>query len=1203
MSDKLPSIDDFAEDNSNLPSAEDIIKEEDLPSVEEFIVEEPTMRANDPGEEGGFGSQGSHDPQEEEEEEPEDLTEVIRLINDLRRDIPDVPEIKYYDKELQQLSEQVEQIRESIPEVPEVKDYDAEVEAICEQIDIVREYVDKLPEIKHYDDQITSLEDKAELLKQEIINLPEIRHYDDDLNTLREEVRKEIWDIKNTTIPDFKWIGNTFDVVHENYETLQGNLGDLKDKLDQDIQNLAEDLDTKDFEKRVEIKELQENLGKTKDKIYEELKETVIKIWEHHDQFKDDDRKLKKFVLGKFEVLRSNVDEQIEEFNNKNIESQNVITDSLREYFDTLKGDINNLPKVRYYDEDIIRLKKDISKLGEDNKINIKELYRIVEGLQETQHELEEGLLAQPPSTDNSDPLTPLDREATSFEQLASQYRLFTNRVQDQLAALGGGGARVISDLEDVVLGSGANIGIQTEGWTIGWSTARNRFEPSEGGGVGAAGTWTTDSVGIHTTKKIGIGTTQAKADYHLYVQGDGFFTGSVTGLGTIHFDDVTHVDSTGISTFQDGINITGGGLGIGTTNRRHSLVVGNPGAAGTSVLIHGDTRIVGVLTVGSESITIDGDNNTVTSGIVTITDSMVIIGSGVTISGEASGINSAPNVLYVAKDGDDDNNGTSIDNAYLTISGAVGAAVSGTTIKVLSGNYVESNPLEVPAYVSIVGDDQRTVNVSPSTPTKDLFHVRKATKLANMTFKDHLAPAAAVGFPTTEIAENVGGGAWKGPYIQNCTSQTTTGTGIYIDGDQARLLKAMNVDAFTQYNQGGVGVAVTNNGFAQLVSVFTICCDKAITCHTGGQADVANSNCSFGTYGLVSNGLSDLQYSGVVTSSAAVSQKEATINISTDEFTISGVDYTHSTGIATITTTAAHNFKVGMGVTLAGIGFTCDYGGKTYPSKRPFVFDVEAIPAATKFKVNLGISTVAHYYAGAGSTAGTAKIEVDRPYDGQLVYFDTLYEQVQKITMTNKGSGYTSTPTVTVDDPGGPNGETCTAYATVENETVDSITIISSGSQYTETPDVTISGGGGSNAAATATMYPIYYKINSSTPVMSGITTLTLDTNLLNTVGVGSTAYFAQASKIIASSHTFEYVGAGNNITEATPKRGGVTVQANEVLTESGGLVLYTSTDQSGNFRIGDDLQINQSSGTISGRSFSKSLFNEMTPFILALS
>ena len=60
-------------------------------------------------------------------------------------------------------------------------------------------------------------------------------------------------------------------------------------------------------------------------------------------------------------------------------------------------------------------------------------------------------------------------------------------------------------------------------------------------------------------------------------------------------------------------------------------------------------------------------------------------------------------------------------------------------------------------------------------------------------------------------------------------------------------------------------------------------------------------------------------------------------------------------------------------------------------------------------FVVNVGISTVAHFYAGAGSTAGTAKIDVDRPYDGQLVYFDKLYQQVSKITVTNGGSGYTS--------------------------------------------------------------------------------------------------------------------------------------------------------------------------------------------------
>ena len=51
-----------------------------------------------------------------------------------------------------------------------------------------------------------------------------------------------------------------------------------------------------------------------------------------------------------------------------------------------------------------------------------------------------------------------------------------------------------------------------------------------------------------------------------------------------------------------------------------------------------------------------------------------------------------------------------------------------------------------------------------------------------------------------------------------------------------------------------------------------------------------------------------------------------------------------------------------------------------------------------------------------------------------------------------------------------------------------------------------------------------------------------------------------------------------------------------------SGGLIVYTSTDQSGNFRIGDGVIVNQNTGTISGTFYSKSLFSAMTPFILAL-
>ena len=208
-------------------------------------------------------------------------------------------------------------------------------------------------------------------------------------------------------------------------------------------------------------------------------------------------------------------------------------------------------------------------------------------------------------------------------------------------------------------------------------------------------------------------------------------------------------------------------------------------------------------------------------------------------------------------------------------------------------------------------------------------------------------------------------------------------------------------------------------------------------------------------------------------------------------------------------------------------------------------------------------------------------------------------------ITVGSGGTGYTKAPTVTIGSPSGPSGEIASAFATIENGSVTEISIISSGNQYTSAPTVTISApqSGINTATATASISDIYYTINSATPIVSGITTLTLAENLINTVGVGSTAYFFQQSKIIASSHTFEYIGSGNEITSATPKQGGVTIQANEVVSQNGGRVIYTSTDQAGNFRIGDDLQINQATGTISGRAFSKSLFSEITPFILALS
>jgi len=363
-----------------------------------------------------------------------------------------------------------------------------------------------------------------------------------------------------------------------------------------------------------------------------------------------------------------------------------------------------------------------------------------------------------------------------------------------------------------------------------------------------------------------------------------------------------------------------------------------------------------------------------------------------------------------------------------------------------------------------------------------------------------------------------------KGPYIRNCTNFIQDSIGAKVDGFNADegdkistigVQGSFNVDSYTQYNQGGIGVSVTNGAYAQLVSLFTICNDTAVYVGNGGQCDITNSNSSFGTKGLVSEGIGDEtskcndRYTGTISSTAAVSQNQ---------------------------------------VIVSGVGN-------------------------------------------------------NRPYDGQSIYFNQKYFVVSDIKVTNGGSGYTSAPTVTIDSPTGPGiAVPAQATATVENGAVTLVTVRTAGSQYVGVPNVTFSGGGGTSAAATAEIDAIYYDVLDATDPVAGITTISLVQNLNNEVGVGSTAYFARQSFELVSSHSFQYIGAGNTIETAYPSRGGVTIPDNEVITIDGGRINYTSTDQRGNFRIGDGVLINQTTGNISGDGYTKSLFTQVTPFILAL-
>ena len=99
-----------------------------------------------------------------------------------------------------------------------------------------------------------------------------------------------------------------------------------------------------------------------------------------------------------------------------------------------------------------------------------------------------------------------------------------------------------------------------------------------------------------------------------------------------------------------------------------------------------------------------------------------------------------------------------------------------------------------------------------------------------------------------------------------------------------------------------------------------------------------------------------------------------------------------------------------------------------------------------------------------------------------------------------------------------------------------------------------------------------------------------------------GATVNFYQRSYISASGYLFEYVGAGTNY-GALPQVGRADpVQSKETVQLNSGKVFFTSTDQNGDFRIGKGLVISQATGVLSGRTFTQSLFANMTPFILAI-
>jgi len=234
------------------------------------------------------------------------------------------------------------------------------------------------------------------------------------------------------------------------------------------------------------------------------------------------------------------VKKELDRFNTKiiRIESDlNEKVDDLRQKHTDIKTGIqivqtrqNNIHPEKLKEEVIHRVKNIL--IGDIGK-NIRELEERVDVIKGSYKQtLSEGLLNEPPTVNNSDPLTPLNKKFVTLDEFQSHYKLFINRIQTQLATLGGGGAVNIREMDDV-----DHSTARVNGKYLKYNSTTNKWEGADASGGGGGGS---DGVVVQNSGSgIGTATTINFAD-NLNVTAVSAGIVTVTGSGANSFSGIT---------------------------------------------------------------------------------------------------------------------------------------------------------------------------------------------------------------------------------------------------------------------------------------------------------------------------------------------------------------------------------------------------------------------------------------------------------------------------------------------------------------------------------------------------------------------------------------------------------------------------------------------------------------------------------------
>ena len=475
-----------------------------------------------------------------------------------------------------------------------------------------------------------------------------------------------------------------------------------------------------------------------------------------------------------------------------------------------------------------------------------------------------------------------------------------------------------------------------------------------------------------------------------------------------------------------------------------------------------------------------------------------------------------ANNVYYVSLNGVDSSDaGQTLQRSFRTIKYACENVPNNSVIFVKAGSYQEILPIVVPPGVSVIGDSQRTVTVTPTGGYSGAGNTMWL--LSNGSLLKQMAFGGMTGFIAGNVPDDITtatvGGVYirlnpaspiltKSPYVIECSAISSGGTGAIVDGSvHASGNRSMLFHAYTVICDGGIGYWISNNARAETVSCFTYFCFFGLATTGGGFIRGLNNNNSYGNYGAVSRGYDTTET--VTTASLSGEQLQLTAN-SLMTYTV-GEIITGSTSGATGT---INNIQV----------------------------------AANKL-----------YYTRTNANT---------------------FSNSESIVGTNSGINGIITSTGVTGQKG---------FVVVANN-------------FTVNP--TLFTGRSIEFAGDASAYVIQTVSGTFTNTESKMIFVLSQEKTTPTSNSANVIIRQNFSQIRLTGHDFLDIGTGNTVntnypnTPITPPS-----QANEVVEGRPGRVYYVSTDQNGNFRVGDYFRIEQATGkaTLDASAFNLSGLSEL--------